>query len=95
MCGFFYKLYKKILWLLGFASGEYITYMLKRQELRLGVFWWLSIGATQGYLATLLHQFLSPFWFAILVFPSNQVLLLLVWHVVKTPDPGKNSQGKK
>lgn len=85
-----YKIYKKLLWLFGFANGEYITYMLKRQEVRLGVFWWLSIGATQGYLATILHQLLPPLWFAILVFPANQILLLLVWHVVKTQDPDES-----
>jgi hypothetical protein len=82
-----YKIYQKILWLLGFPAGEYITFMLKRQELRLGIFWWLSIAATQGYLTVILHQFVSTAWFIVLVFPINEIALILVWHVVRTPEP--------
>lgn len=78
-----------ILWFLGFPKGEYITFMLKRQEQRLGVFWWLSIGATLGYLTVLLHTWLNQIWFSILVFPVNELALVLVWHVVKTPEVNK------
>lgn len=81
-------IYQKLLWLLGFPTGEYITFMLRRQEARLGVFWWLSIGATLGYLTVLLHQWTNPVWFSILVYPVNELALVLVWHVVGTPDPG-------
>jgi len=82
----FFIIYQKLLWLLGFKTGEYITFMLKRQEQRLGVFWWLTIGATLGYLTILIHTWVkSPVWFSILVYPVNELALVLVWHVVKTP----------
>jgi hypothetical protein len=61
--------------------------MLRRQEVRLGIFWWLSIGATMGYITLLLHNYLPTAWFIIAVFPANEAALVLVWHVVRTPEP--------
>jgi len=85
-----FKIYQKILWLAGFPGGEYITFMLRRQEARLGLFWWLSIGATIGYITVLLHNYLSTPWFILSIFPVNELCLVLVWHVVRTPEPNQN-----
>ena len=79
------RLYKSILWFLGFAKGEYITYMMQRQEKRLGVLWWLLIAATLAIITIELHTWTSQLLFSVLIFPLNFTVILLVWHVVKSP----------
>ena len=81
-----YRLYLRILWIAGFPAGEYITFMLKRQERRFGIKWWLLIAITQSYAIALLHAIVSTGWFVVLLYPVNITILILVWHVVNTAD---------
>lgn len=85
MTKFFYHIYKALLWFLGFKNGEYITFMLKRQELRLGVLWWLLVATTQAAITVIMRNYLSEVWFTALIFPVNIITVILVWHVVRTP----------
>jgi len=75
-------IYRKLLWFLGFASGEYITYMMRRQEKRLGVLWWLLVAMTLAGSTLLLHTWLNQVLFTVLLFPVHFLAILLVWHVV-------------
>jgi hypothetical protein len=45
------KIYCALLWFFGFFPGGKITFMLRRQKQRLGVWWWVMIAGT-GFLAT-------------------------------------------
>jgi hypothetical protein len=50
------KLYHAFLWFTGFAKGEHITDMLKRQKSRLKWLWWiLSIGTVGFTVWLILH----------------------------------------
>ena len=54
------KLYKGFLWFAGFAEGETITAMLRRQKLRLKVGWWAMVTlpclfVAGGYTWLILH----------------------------------------
>lgn len=52
----FAKIYNFLLWFCGFAKGEKITFMLKRQKQRLGIWWWfLSLGTIGGLITLLIH----------------------------------------
>ena len=53
------KLYHALLWLLGFAPGEHITDMLRRQKRRLGFFWWLGLAGGSGFFAWLILHILE------------------------------------
>lgn len=85
------KTYKAILWFFGFKSGEYITYMLKRSELRLGFFWWAMFSVITSLLTWVLHTYLGELWFIFALYPLNMLVLLLIWHVAYT----KNVERKK
>jgi hypothetical protein len=74
-----------MLWILGFARGEYITYMLKRQSSRLGGLWWLFIALTISGITVIMDKCLTALLFTILLFPVHFLIILLVWHVVITP----------
>ncbi len=50
-------IYCKLLWFLGFklpedppVESEKITFMLRRQKQRLGIWWWLMVGGTFVFL---------------------------------------------
>lgn len=45
-----YELYKILLWVWGFAEGEHITDMLRRQKQRLGKAWWAGVGGIFAFL---------------------------------------------
>ena len=46
-----YRVYKTFLWFSGFAEGEHITDMLRRQKQRLGSkVWWVSVSGIFGFL---------------------------------------------
>lgn len=47
---FIYKVYKLFLYFWGFAQGEHITDMLRRQKQRLGKGWWVGIAGIFGFL---------------------------------------------
>lgn len=79
--------YKAVLWFLGFERGEYITRMLKRQEIRLGLIWWLIISASISGVTMLLHQVLSTLWFAFVIYPVGMLGFILIWHVTKSKKP--------
>jgi hypothetical protein len=76
----FYKIYKALLWLMGFESGEFITYLWRRQAKRLGVLWWLLVASTQGFAIILLDS-----WHSVYKIPVQFVVCLLIavifWHV--------------
>jgi len=74
------KIYRALLWFLGFTKGEYITYMLRRQEARLGVWWWFMVFGTQT-IAILAVQ-LAPWWWPeILTVIVTALVGWLAWHV--------------
>jgi hypothetical protein len=74
------KIYKSILWVMGFEKGEYITYLWRRQASRLGVLWWLLVASTQGFVIVFLDS-----WHSVLRIPTQIVACLLIavifWHV--------------
>jgi len=45
-----YDLYKVFLYFWGFAQGEHVTDMLRRQKQRLGKAWWIGVGGVFGFL---------------------------------------------
>ncbi len=46
-----YHVYKALLWFWGFAEGEHITDMLRRQKQRLGnKLWWAGVSGIFGFL---------------------------------------------
>jgi hypothetical protein len=50
------KIYKILLFILGFPEGLTITKMLRNQKERFGVWWWfLSGGTVAGLIALILH----------------------------------------
>jgi hypothetical protein len=82
------KIYRAILWFLGFTKGDYITYMLRRQEARLGVWWWFIVFGTQT--ALILAVQTTPWWFPqILTIIITALVGWLAWHVdnAKLIDP--------
>jgi len=82
------KFYRALLWFLGFMKGDYITHMLRRQEARLGVWWWFLVFGTQA--AAILAVDPLPWWWPTI----TRVLIVaivgwLAWHVdnAKLIDP--------
>ena len=45
-----YRIYKVFLWFWGFAEGEHLTDMLRRQKQRLGKVWWVGVTGMFGFL---------------------------------------------
>lgn len=82
------KIYRALLWFFGFARGEYITFMLRRQEARLGVWWWLLVFATQGSGIVLSDLFLHLPWSLVVTLGLTIIVGVLAWHVdnAKIPD---------
>ena len=87
MGNFILKLYKYLLYVMGFETGEYITYLWRRQAKRLGVLWWLLVASTEGFAVVSLH-----YWQSVLRIPTQYAVCLLIavifWHVATgtTPD---------
>lgn len=82
------RIYRAILWFLGFTKGDYITYMLRRQEARLGVWWWFIVFGTQT--ALILAVQMAPWWWPdILTIIITALVGWLAWHVdnAKLIDP--------
>ena len=75
------KLYRALLWFFGFKNGEYVTYMLRRQEARLHYWWWFLVIQT-GFGFTILWHYLFAFWvFLVLSAGTGSLVALLAWHV--------------
>jgi len=82
------KIYHAILWFLGFVKGDYITYMLRRQEARLGVWWWFMVFGTQGAIILAVRK--TPWWWPEIITLITVTLVgVLAWHVdnAKLVDP--------
>ena len=45
-----YTIYKAFLWFWGFAEGEHVTDMMRRQKQRLGKVWWVGVFGGFGFL---------------------------------------------
>jgi len=58
-----FKIYRALLWFFGFQEGERITFMMRRQKDRLGIWWWVMVGGTivlgNGFLAWLIPHILG------------------------------------
>jgi hypothetical protein len=82
-----FKIYKAFLWVMGFESGEYITYLWRRQAKRLGVLWWLLVASTQGFVIISLNYWLSA-WRIPIQFVACLLIAVIFWHVATgtTPD---------
>jgi len=74
------KIYKAFLWICGFPSGEYITFMWRRQEARLGVLWWLLVASTESLAIVLLDRWQSH-WNVLVTFITCFVIAIVFWHV--------------
>jgi hypothetical protein len=83
----FYKIYKALLWLMGFESGEFITYLWRRQAKRLGVLWWLLVASTQGIAVVFLDNWTSA-WRMLIQIVVCLLIAVIFWHVATgtTPD---------
>ena len=75
-----FKIYKSILWILGFESGEYITYLWRRKAKRLGVLWWLLVASTQGFAIITLNYWHSAFRIPV-QFAVCLLIAVIFWHV--------------
>jgi hypothetical protein len=81
------KAYKAFLWLMGFPRGEYITFMWRRQEKRLGVLWWVLVASTEALAVVWFdswHYILRP----LCQFVICLLIAVIFWHVAtgKIPD---------
>ena len=75
-----FKIYKAILWVLGFESGEFITYLWRRQAKRLGVLWWLLVGTTQGFAIVFLDSWESAYRIPVQIVVCLMIAVIF-WHV--------------
>lgn len=82
------KVYRWALYVLGFPAGEYITFMWRRQEKRLGVLWWLLVASTEALAITLLDQY-AGWWRIPVQYITCFLIAIVFWHVATGSVPDK------
>ena len=88
-----FKAYKWILYVMGFPAGEYITFMWRRQEKRLGVLWWLLVASTEGLAIVSLDLWHSN-WRVPVQFVVCFLIAIVFWHVATGTVPDDSLQSK-
>lgn len=84
------KAYKAFLWIAGFHTGDYITFMWRRQEKRLGVLWWILVASTESLAVALLDSWHSMFRISV-QFVTCIAIAVVFWHVATgNLPPGEN-----
>jgi len=82
--------YKGILWLMGFRKGDYITFMWRREEERLGVLWFVLVAITQGCAIIFLDSWHSVLRIWVQMFACI-LIAVVFWHVATGGlPPGEN-----
>jgi len=72
--------YKGILWIMGFRKGEYITFMWRREEARLGVLWFVFVAITQSCAIIFLDSWHSALRIWVQMFVCI-LIAVVFWHV--------------